>query len=157
MAFFMRSMTRLASHTLARRSFQLAATALMPVATGGVVFDGDNVRTLSLKETVLAKLEENAITVFSKKNCFACVEAKRTLDSLGLSYRVVYVDNLEEEDDEQLSSLSGQAVQNFIARRYGHRTVPAVFVGQDLVGGRDHLHEKVKTGEFQKQVMSFRN
>ncbi len=67
------------------------------------------------------------IEVYSKDNCPYCVQAKQLLTSLGASFTEIRVD-LDETQLAEMMRLSG-----------GRRTVPQIFINDQLVGGCDDL------------------
>ena len=74
----------------------------------------------------------NDFLVFTQTVCPYCTRAFRTLDSKGLTYSEVNLDNFE-------------GLRKEVVMETGHRTVPVVFDmrGDDpiFVGGSDHLLE----------------
>ena len=80
------------------------------------------------------------ITVYSTDYCPYCVRAKNLLISLDLSFEEINLQN----DPQQLKELK---------ERTGLRTVPQIFIGDELIGGytdlqalvdADKLNEKLK-------------
>ena len=71
--------------------------------------------------------------IYTKETCYYCVEAKRTFQSLGLTYEEV---KLEESpaDREMLKS-------------QGFRTVPQIYLGEDHIGGYTELVEYLQHGK----------
>ncbi len=74
----------------------------------------------------------NDFLVFTQTVCPYCTRAFRTLDSKGLTYSEVNLDNFE-------------GLRNEVVMETGHRTVPVVFDMRGdapiFVGGSDHLLE----------------
>jgi glutaredoxin 3 len=73
------------------------------------------------------------VRVYSTAYCPYCVMAKRLLDSKGVAYEEIRVDQDLQRRDEMMQ-LSGR------------RTVPQVFVGQTHVGGFDDLSALDRAG-----------
>ena len=75
---------------------------------------------------------ETDFVVFTQTICPYCTRAFRTLDSKGLTYTEVNLDQFE-------------GLRKEVVNETGHRTVPVVFDmrGEDpyFVGGSDHLIE----------------
>lgn len=69
------------------------------------------------------------IKVYTKGYCPYCVSAKNLLQSRGLQYREISV---EEMDPEEWSTLM---------RESGMKTVPQIFFGDRLIGGFTDLQE----------------
>ncbi|MDP6212297.1 MAG: glutaredoxin domain-containing protein [Candidatus Thalassarchaeaceae archaeon] len=87
--------------------------------------------TLSRLHDIIESSNEDFL-VFTQTICPYCTRAFRTLDSKGLSYSEVNLDNFE-------------GLRKEVVIETGHRTVPVVFDmrGDDpvFVGGSDHLME----------------
>lgn len=79
------------------------------------------------------------ITVYSTQFCPYCVRAKQLLDSKGLSYKEVRVD----QDPQQ---------RQVMMERSGRRTVPQIWVGETHVGGFDDLWALDKSGRLDALV-----
>lgn len=75
-------------------------------------------------------MDTNAFLVYGKRNCPWCTKAKQLLDKLQMFY--VYMDVAEDTDlRERLKAA-------------GHKTVPVVFLGDELIGGYNELTEWVQ-------------
>ena len=89
------------------------------------------VATLSQLHEMIETAEEDFL-VFTQTVCPYCTRALRTLDSKGLTYSEVNLDNFE-------------GLRKQVVMETGHRTVPVVFDmrGEEpiFVGGSDHLME----------------
>ena len=87
--------------------------------------------TLSQLHEIIEKADEDFL-VFTQTVCPYCTRAFRTLDSKGLTYSEVNLDNFE-------------GLRKQVVMETGHRTVPVVFDmrGEEpiFVGGSDHLME----------------
>ena len=66
------------------------------------------------------------IKIYSKTTCPACVMAKELLTKKGASFEEVILDDKQEE------------LQELIART-GMRTVPQIFINDELIGGCSDL------------------
>ena len=66
------------------------------------------------------------IKIYSKTTCPACVMAKDLLTKKGASFEEVILDNKQEE------------LQELIAKT-GMRTVPQIFINDELIGGCSDL------------------
>ncbi|KGN51374.1 glutaredoxin-C6 [Cucumis sativus] len=69
----------------------------------------------------------NPVAVFSKSYCPFCVQVKRLLTKLGVSFKAIELDT---ESD-------GREIQAALAQFTGQRTVPNVFIGGKHIGGCD--------------------
>lgn len=81
------------------------------------------------------------ITVYSTQFCPFCVRAKQLLESKGLGYSEVRVD----QDPQQ---------RQVMMQRSGRRTVPQIWVGETHVGGFDDLWRLNQTGKLDELVAS---
>lgn len=79
----------------------------------------------------------NSVTIYTSARCRYCEKAKRLLEEKGADYEEVAVD-LDEERRKEL------------VERHGWRTVPAVFIDGELVGGYDRLAELDASGELDR-------
>lgn len=76
------------------------------------------------------------ITIYTKKHCAYCIEAKVLLQSRGLPFQEI---SLEEHPE---------LVADVMARS-GQRTVPQIFVGSQSIGGYTELSQKISNGAFE--------
>ena len=67
------------------------------------------------------------VEIYTKFTCSFCVRAKRLLDSKGVQYKEVPVDQ------------GGEPRQEMLARSNGRSTVPQIFIGGRHVGGYAEL------------------
>lgn len=74
---------------------------------------------------VTKAIQENAIMVFSKSYCPHCVRAKRVLDA-ELGQHKYAVMELESRSD-------CSAIQDYLSKLTGARTVPRVFIQGELI------------------------
>tara|TARA_B100000035_G_scaffold55386_2_gene43782 strand:+ start:1959 stop:2222 length:264 start_codon:yes stop_codon:yes gene_type:complete len=84
----------------------------------------------------------NNIIVYSSNFCHYCVQAKKLLERLNLSYQEINIQNFPEKREEMLSKSNGK------------RTVPQIFVNDYHVGGYDELNSLVQKGEFDSILMN---
>ena len=75
------------------------------------------------------------IEVYSSRWCGFCMRAKMLLDSKGVEYNEIDVD--------QDSALRAQMMQ-----RIGRRTVPQIFIDEVHVGGCDDLYALERSGQL---------
>ncbi|KNZ44221.1 glutaredoxin [Puccinia sorghi] len=71
----------------------------------------------------------SAVVVFSKSTCPYCVKAIQTLKDLGQSPKVVELDEVTE----------GGAQHEYLKKKTGQRTVPAIFIKTQFIGGNSDL------------------
>jgi GrxC family glutaredoxin len=79
------------------------------------------------------------IVVYSTQWCPYCVMAKKLLEAKGLTYREIDVTHDE-------------ALRQEMVDRSGRRTVPEIFIDDDLVGGYDELARLNATGELDRRL-----
>ena len=79
------------------------------------------------------------VTVYSTDICPYCVRAKKLLESKNISFKEVDLTY----DEEQKKHLMEQT---------GLRTVPQIFIGDELVGGFQELDALNKSGELDKKL-----
>ena len=80
------------------------------------------------------------ILVYSSSICPYCISAKRLLANLRLKFQEKIIDNnplLREE---------------MIAKSYGKKTVPQIFIGEKHVGGYDDLELLFQNGKLMSLV-----
>lgn len=75
------------------------------------------------------------VVMYSTRVCPYCVMAKRLLQSKGVTFEEVRVD----EDF---------ALRDEMMQRSGRRTVPQIFIGDTHVGGSDDLHALERAGKL---------
>ena len=76
------------------------------------------------------------VEIWTSETCRFCVEAKRILQSMGISYA--------ERD------LAFNPPQAFIKATNGAKTVPQILVGDVLIGGHAELIDAIDSGRFQQ-------
>ena len=73
------------------------------------------------------------ITIYSKKNCPYCIRAKMLLESKGVAYTEI---NVQDHPQEK---------ENMIRRSNGGKTFPQILIGDLHIGGCDDLYELDKS------------
>ncbi len=79
------------------------------------------------------------VTIYTWTVCPYCDRAKALLKSKGVDYKEI---NLDGKDDEL----------NALRERTGMRTVPQIFIGDELVGGYTDLAALDASGELDKKL-----
>eukprot|EP00029_Vermamoeba_vermiformis_P012116 TRINITY_DN692_c0_g1_i1.p1 TRINITY_DN692_c0_g1~~TRINITY_DN692_c0_g1_i1.p1 ORF type:complete len:141 (+),score=29.74 TRINITY_DN692_c0_g1_i1:32-454(+) len=97
-----------------------------------------NKSTMSVSETVQTLINENPVMVFSKSYCPYCTKVKNLFKSLGVSYKVI---ELDEEGN-------GDAIQAELKKISHQSTVPNVYIGKTHVGGCDDTHAAKANGKL---------
>jgi peptide-methionine (R)-S-oxide reductase len=80
--------------------------------------------------------------IFSKTTCPYCARAKEVLESEGLKYLAVELDEMPSEETA--------AMQDTLAEMTGARTVPRIFMSKQAVGGCDDLVALQQSGGIEK-------
>ena len=80
------------------------------------------------------------VEIYTKFTCPYCVRAKRLLDSKGVQYKEVPVDQ------------GGEPRQEMLARSNGRTTVPQIFIGGRHVGGCDDLMDLDRAGKLDEML-----
>ena len=80
------------------------------------------------------------VEIYTKFTCSYCVRAKRLLDSKGVQYKEVPVDQ------------GGEPRQEMLARSNGRSTVPQIFIGGQHVGGCDDLMDLDRAGKLDEML-----
>ena len=86
-------------------------------------------------------MTSNVIKVYSTRICGYCRAAERLLNSKGVSYETIKVD----EDP---------ALYEHMKEISGRHTVPQIFIGEHHVGGFDDLSAINQSGELDKLLAS---
>lgn len=87
------------------------------------------------------------VVVFSKTWCPFCKRAKAALSEAGVNVN----DDVKVYELDNMGS-KRRSIQNYISEKYGHRTVPAVFIGGKLVGGGDETAQLQRDGKLAPMV-----
>ena len=81
-------------------------------------------------------IETNTVMVFSKSYCPFCNKTKDLLKRSQITFKAVELDIVP----------GGEAMQTYLAKKTGQRTVPNVFVNKKHVGGNDKVQAAAKSG-----------
>ena len=78
----------------------------------------------------------NPVIVYAKSTCPYCLATRKTLEEMGVEFKLVNCDLIENGQDirEELVTLTGQ------------KTVPNIFIGGKHIGGNSDLQDKNKSG-----------
>ena len=76
------------------------------------------------------------VDIYTKFLCVYCARAKRLLKKKGLEFNEIDV-TMDHDNFEAM-----------VARSFGARTVPQIFIGEVHVGGSDELHALDACGEL---------
>ena len=75
------------------------------------------------------------ITLYTTQFCGYCLAAKRLFKSLELPFEEV---NISDNDEKRIE----------LFEKYNWRTVPAIFIGDEFIGGYDEVTRLHTRGEF---------
>jgi glutaredoxin 3 len=76
------------------------------------------------------------VLIYTTQNCGYCIRAKQLLDQKGVSYTEIRVDLDPQKRDEMLQKTNGA------------RTVPQIFINDQLIGGSDDLASLEMAGKL---------
>ncbi len=79
------------------------------------------------------------VTVYTTTHCPYCVRAKQLLTRKGIAFEEV---NLQDNPDEL----------NALKKRTGWKTVPQIFIGEELVGGFTELAALASAGQLDQKL-----
>ncbi|STX29616.1 grxC glutaredoxin 3 [Legionella beliardensis] len=77
------------------------------------------------------------VIIYSTSYCPYCMRAKQLLDSKGVNYQEIRVDEEPEKRAEMMA-------------RSGRRTVPQIFINDQAIGGCDDLYALESKGRLDK-------
>ena len=98
-----------------------------------------------VEQKVLALIQDNPIMIFSKSYCPFCDMTKNLLKNAGVkSFKVIELDN----------DSDGTAIQAFLQKHSGQKTVPNCYIGQEHLGGNDDMHSAAKNGTLKSKLDS---
>merc|ERR1719152_503062 len=139
---------RCATHVL----LSLTATSALRVSARSPLVAAASARSLSgvrasadassLEEQIKATVAASPVVVYSKSWCPFCQRTKETFNKLGVEYKAIELDELDDGDEIQ-AALLGLTAQ---------RTVPNVFVGGKHLGGNDDTQKAAASGLLQEML-----
>jgi glutaredoxin 3 len=95
-----------------------------------------------LEAQIKSTVAESKVVVYSKSWCPFCLKTKALLDSMGVEYKAVELDELDD----------GAAIQEALLGLTKQRTVPNVFVGGAHLGGNDDTQRAAADGRLQEML-----
>jgi len=84
----------------------------------------------------------NEVVLFSKTFCPFCTKAKKALDSIGATYKVIEIENRKDMNE----------MQDYLLKKTGGRSVPRVFIHGKFYGGGDETAAGAKNGDLKKKI-----
>jgi len=91
-------------------------------------------------------LDEYIFTIYVKAGCPWCDKAKFLLEDILDIEKISWVDVTKPLEHHET-----------LKERTGHKTVPAILVGEHFVGGYDKLVEELKNGSLMSEVLRTEN
>lgn len=82
-----------------------------------------------------------SVTLYIKETCPYCINAKRLLDSKGISYTDIDVYDLTDSERDALA-----------VKTNNYRTVPKIFIGETFIGGFDQLNALDQAGKLDQML-----
>ena len=79
--------------------------------------------------SIQSEIDNNKVMVFSKSYCPYCVNAKQLLQSKGIAFKAIELDQVS----------NGADIQNTLQKMSGQRTVPNIYINRQHVGGCSDL------------------
>ncbi|CAE7211429.1 unnamed protein product [Rhizoctonia solani] len=109
-------------------------------------------RTMSAQSIVDAALApkdgKKRIVIFSKSYCPYCLKAKAQIESFKGSLSSSEKDQVEVDIFELDERDDGSAIQDYLHKKNGQRTVPNIYIGKEHIGGSSDLapysNDKIK-------------
>lgn len=105
----------------------------------GIGYPPRTFRTSPLPSVMPEESPLKPVKVYTTPVCPYCVRAKRLLDKKGIDY-------------EEIDLASKPALRAELTRATGWRTVPMIFIGDELVGGCDDLFALDRSGELDRKL-----
>ena len=134
--------TRDAVSALIGASAAFATVALVRSQSGCRLLSSSTADSVELLVQELISGCTNPVVIFSKSYCPFCRRSKALLDSLGIPFCAVELDQTSD----------GEEIQAALLRITGQKTVPNIFIKGTHLGGNDDLHSAHSTGALQKML-----
>eukprot|EP00106_Octopus_bimaculoides_P012620 XP_014780062.1 PREDICTED: thioredoxin reductase 1, cytoplasmic-like [Octopus bimaculoides] len=98
----------------------------------------------SLKEIINDYINKNKVMIFSKSTCPFCTKAQQIFDTLGVEYKKIELDQIE----------NGDNIHSTLKEMSGQRTVPNIFINKKHIGGYDDTAALHKSGQLLEMISS---
>lgn len=98
----------------------------------------------SVAEKIEEIIDKNVVVVFSKSYCPYCVQAVKTLKSIGQSPVVIELDQVDGGDEQHA----------YLKQKTGQNTVPVIYIKQKFIGGNSDLQALNSNGKLQSFLWS---
>ena len=91
---------------------------------------------------VKSLIDEHKVLIFSKSYCPFCRKTKELLDSKGVKYHSIELNEVED----------GAELHQALKTHSGHPTVPNVYIGGVHIGGNDHTEAAAESGKLKEAL-----
>ena len=98
----------------------------------------------AIEDEIKATIGSEKVVVYSKSWCPFCQKTKSLFDGMGVEYKAIELDLLDE----------GPAIQEALLGLTQQRTVPNVFVGGQHLGGNDDTMRAASSGKLKEMLGS---
>eukprot|EP00871_Galdieria_phlegrea_P001381 jgi/Galph1/2243/GphlegSOOS_G956.1 len=106
---------------------------------GNLSSEGTETEATQLVEKII---REEPVAIFAKSDCPFCKQARELLEALGISFKLIEVDQAS----------NGAEILQVLLKKTGQRTVPNIFISQKHIGGWTQLEQLHRKGELKKQA-----
>jgi glutaredoxin len=93
-------------------------------------------------EKLMQDFLQNKVAVFSKSGCPYCQNVKDILNELGVDYKVLELDQME----------NGGAIQDSLLGKNGIRSVPQIYIDGKFVGDSSKIRSLKESGELENML-----
>jgi len=90
---------------------------------------------------------DHAVVLFALEWCEFCWSLRKLFSKLGIPYRSVDLDSVENQADDW-----GSQIRAVLNERLGSNTIPQLFISGEHVGGATDTFDAFKNGELQSQL-----
>ena len=94
----------------------------------------------SLDAEIRQEIAKTPVVVYSKDYCPYCTRAKTLLDKIGVTCKVVEINQMEGD--------TGLQIQATLYKMTSQKTVPNIFVGGNSIGGNSELQALYQAGKL---------
>ncbi|KAI8644237.1 glutaredoxin [Parasitella parasitica] len=93
----------------------------------------------NVEQFVEDTIKNNKVAIFTKSTCEFCRKAKTLLDGYNIKYENIELDK----------NSDGEAIQEYLTKKTGQKTVPNIFMNQKHIGDSHDLTRLEGGGELQ--------
>eukprot|EP00871_Galdieria_phlegrea_P004275 jgi/Galph1/4849/GphlegSOOS_G3582.1 len=106
---------------------------------GNLSSEGTETEATQLVEKII---REEPVAIFAKSDCPFCKQARELLEALGISFKLIEVDQAS----------NGAEILQVLLKKTGQRTVPNIFISQKHIGGWTQLEQLHLSGTTDNQL-----